>query len=78
MDAKLIKAMPPKVEWIDTFSGQEPHDGVYLVFGLINQSTPHECFRAYYAKYSVGLGKWLDLYGDALSEKVTHYLQIKM
>lgn len=73
---KLIKTNPPKVRWVDIHE-QKPLQGTHLLFGLVNEGSPHECFSKFFAKYEPELGKFVDFHGDVIDNTVTHFLYIE-
>lgn len=74
---KLIKTNPPKVRWVDIDEQKPSHDGTLLLFGLVNEGSPHECFAKFFARYDKESNKFFDFHGDVIDETVTHWMYVE-
>lgn len=74
---KLIKTNPPKVRWVDIEEQKPSHDGTLLLFGLVNEGSPHECFAKFFARFDKESNKFFDFHGDMIDNKVTHWMYVE-
>ena len=73
----LKKKQPPKARWVDLAEQKPDYDGTLLVFGLINEGSPYECFSTFFAVYNKESDKFFDFHGDVICETVTHWMYAK-